>query len=450
MELNHALAHHGVGHLHEAGDVGALHVVDVAVGLASELDALLVDVAHDGVELLVHFLGAPLQVHGVLAHFQARGGYAACVHGLAGSVDDACCQEGVDGFGGAAHVADFGHEAHAVLDELTGVVAVHLVLRGAGQGDVHFALPGLASGEELAAGELLGIRSHDVVAAGAELQHVVYLLGVEAGGVVDVAVGAGDGDNLGTQLGGLEGCAPCHIAEARDSHGLALNGLALLLEDALHEVEGAEAGGLRADARAAEAQALARECAVVLVDEALVHAVHVAHLAAAHAYVACGHVAVGTEVLPETEHEGLAETHDLAVALAAGREVAAALGAAHGQRGEGVLEGLLEAEELQDAEVDGSVEADAALVRADGVVELYAVAYVVLYFALVVDPCHAEGDDAVGLDHALDDFVALEFGMLIVDVLYGHEHLFYGLKIFLLAGVLGLEVGHDFVNIHEV
>ena len=31
--LQHALLDHRLGHLHEAGDVGALHVVDVAVGL---------------------------------------------------------------------------------------------------------------------------------------------------------------------------------------------------------------------------------------------------------------------------------------------------------------------------------------------------------------------------------------------------------------------------------
>ena len=155
-----------------------------------------------------------------------------------------------------------------------------------------------------------------------------------------------------------------------------------------------------------------------MVDEAFVHAVHVAYFAAAYADVACGHVAVRPEVFPEAEHEGLAETHDFAVALAAGREVAAAFCTAHGECGEGVFESLLKAEELEDGEVYGSVETDAAFVRADGIVELHAVADVVLHFAFVVEPCYAESDDAVGLDHAFYDFVAFEFGMLVVDFFY--------------------------------
>jgi hypothetical protein len=55
-----------------------------------------------------------------------------------------------------------------------------------------------------------------------------------------------------------------------------------------------------------------------------------------------------------------------------------------------VLEDLLEAEELQDALVDARVEAQAALVGADGAVELDAEAAVDLDLALIVHPRHAE------------------------------------------------------------
>jgi hypothetical protein len=58
---------------------------------------------------------------------------------------------------------------------------------------------------------------------------------------------------------------------------------------------------------------------------------------------------IGADVLAELGHEALAEAHDLGVGLALGVEVRAALAAADGQRGEGVLEDLLEAEELDDA-----------------------------------------------------------------------------------------------------
>jgi hypothetical protein len=101
---------------------------------------------------------------------------------------------------------------------------------------------------------------------------------------------------------------------------------------------------------------------VELVADALVLAEEEADLAAADADVTGRHVGVGADVAEELGHEALAEAHDLGVGLALGIEVGAALAAAHGQGGQGILEDLLEAEELEHAEVDGGVEAEAALV----------------------------------------------------------------------------------------
>ena len=110
-------------------------------------------------------------------------------------------------------------------------------------------------------------------------------------------------------------------------------------------------------------------------------------------------------------HEGLAEAHDLVVGLALGVEVRAALAAAHGKGGQGVLEDLLEAQELQHAERDGGVEAQAALVGADGGVVLDAEAAIDLDLAGVVDPRDAELDDALGFDDALKQGRLLELRM---------------------------------------
>ncbi len=63
------------------------------------------------------------------------------------------------------------------------------------------------------------------------------------------------------------------------------------------------------------------------------------------------------------------------------------------------------------------METDATFVRADGIVELHAVTYVVLNFALVVNPGYTESEDTVGFDHTFDDFVAFEFRVLVVYVL---------------------------------
>ena len=75
----------------------------------------------------------------------------------------------------------------------------------------------------------------------------------------------------------------------------------------------------------------------------------------ADADVARGNVGVLADVTVQFHHEGMAEAHDLAVALALWVEVGAALRAAHRQSGETVLQDLLEAEEFQHGEVDRRV-----------------------------------------------------------------------------------------------
>ena len=93
--------------------------------------------------------------------------------------------------------------------------------------------------------------------------------------------------------------------------------------------------------------------------------------------------------------------HDLVVGLALGVKVGAALAAAHGKGGQAVLEDLLQAQELEHAQGDRRVKAQAALVGSNGRVELDAVAAVDLNLTLVVDPGNTEHDDALGLDEAL-------------------------------------------------
>ncbi len=145
----------------------------------------------------------------------------------------------------------------------------------------------------------------------------------------------------------------------------------------------------------------AREDAgLVPVGDALVLPEQVADLAAAHADVARGDVRVLADVAVELGHERLAEPHDLAVGPPARVEVGAALAAADGHARERVLEDLLEAEELHDAEVDRRVEPQAALVRAERRVELDAEAAVDLHAPGVVHPRDPEDDLALRLTRA--------------------------------------------------
>lgn len=78
----------------------------------------------------------------------------------------------------------------------------------------------------------------------------------------------------------------------------------------------------------------------------------------------------------------VAEATDLVVRLALRVKVRTTLSTAHVETGQGVLEHLLEAEELEDGQVDGRVETEATLVRAEDRRELDTVTGVDLALAL--------------------------------------------------------------------
>ena len=78
------------------------------------------------------------------------------------------------------------------------------------------------------------------------------------------------------------------------------------------------------------------------------------------------------------------------------------------------------------------METDTALVWADSIIELNAIADIVLNLALVVNPGDAESDDTVRLDHTLDDFCFFEFRMLVVDVLNTDKDFLHCLKVFIM------------------
>lgn len=95
------------------------------------------------------------------------------------------------------------------------------------------------------------------------------------------------------------------------------------------------------------------------------------------------------------------------------------------------------------------METDTAFIRANGIIELNAITEVVLNITFVVDPGDAECQNTIGLDHALNDLVLFEFGVLVVDVFNAHQHFLNGLEIFFFSGVLCLEGSHDIVNFHN-
>ncbi len=93
------------------------------------------------------------------------------------------------------------------------------------------------------------------------------------------------------------------------------------------------------------------------------------------------------------------------------------------------------------------MEADAALVGADGAVHLHAVAAVDVDAAAVVRPGDTEHDDTLGFDHPFQDLEVHQVG--IGGHVGGHalHHFADGLVEFLLARVARNHAGHEPVDV---
>ena len=93
------------------------------------------------------------------------------------------------------------------------------------------------------------------------------------------------------------------------------------------------------------------------------------------------------------------------------------------------------------------MEANSALVGADGAVHLHAVAAVDVDLATVVHPRDAEHDDALRLDHAFHDLEVQKVGVSRDVGGYAFDHLAYCLVEFFFSRVARDDVRHEPVNV---
>ena len=288
----------------------------------------------------------------------------------------------------------------------------------------------------LAAGDFVGIYLDP---GAAPLLDVDDLGKVNAVRVIDVAVGVAHGDDLAAELHALFSGVGGDVAAAGDNDDLA--GKAVVLHAAhglLREVAQAVAGGLGPGEGAAEGDALAGYGAALKgTHDPLVLTEEITDLARADADVACGDIDKLTDVPIELSHEALAEAHDLAVGLALGVKVRAALAAAHGQSCEAVFQSLLKAEELYDRGRDRGVETQTALIGADRAVELDAETAVHLDLAAVIHPGDSKLNETFRLNKTLDNAVFLVLRVLLDNALEAFQDLHDRLMELRLAGVAG-------------
>ena len=101
---------------------------------------------------------------------------------------------------------------------------------------------------------------------------------------------------------------------------------------------------------------------------------------------------------------------------------------------------MLESQEFHAAKVHAPVETQAALIGADGAVELAAVAGVGVPGAVVRHPADAENEGPFRLHHAVEQVCLFILGMLCNDGFQGRKHFFDGLNEFGLVGAARFDV----------
>lgn len=353
----------------------------------------------------------PLDTLGVLAHLETRDGYTTTVGGLAWCVPAdargvrgrlgslARCLKDVDGSLGAAHVGSLGDVADTSLDEGVCLLLGDLVLGSRGESDVGLgkespwalALVPLEAAVVLEGRE--GLAAELDVGNGGNVGSVEALvtLGDERSSRV------GEGENGTAELEDLEGGELGDVSGTRDEDALALPvGVVEVTEHLSDVVNETVTGGLWADEGSSPVVTLAGEDTGKLVLVALVGTKHETNLTTTGTNVTGWDIGVGTDVARELEHECVTEATDLRVGLALGVKVRTTLTTTHGEASEGVLEDLLESEELENREVDGWVETETTLVWAESRVELDTVATVDGYGSVIALPGDTELDDTLG------------------------------------------------------
>ena len=300
------------------------------------------------------------------------------------------------------HVGPLHNGLDPVGDERRCFVRVDLILGGAGNGHVTGDVPRPLALVVFDA-EVFGIFPDPASANLLEFHHPGKLVLVETVPVVDESVGVAGGDYPGAQVDEFFDGVLSHVARPRHGTNLPPQAVAPVGQHVLQEVHGSVSRGLAPDQAPAVGQTLAGHDADPAVHDPLVLAEHEADLARSDADVAGGDISILADVTVEFGNQGLAEPHDFTIGLSLGVEVGSAFGAAHGKPRQAVLEDLLEAQKLEDALVDGRVEAHAALVGTDGVVELHAPGPVGPYAPFVILPRYPEDDDPIRLRHPFQD-----------------------------------------------
>ncbi|KAH3669592.1 hypothetical protein OGATHE_002404 [Ogataea polymorpha] len=427
--------------LDETGNVGTHDErwQGVLVGLCavgnSSFVAGIEAVDHDVLELLVDFLGTPLDSLRVLCHLQTRNSNTTTVSCLTWSVPDTVANgrsalslglENVNGLLSRAHVRSLSKVFASNSDQSLGFLARDLVLGSTWQSDIDLTGVNPWSGtvDVLDRGGFeSGVLTNDV------LQRHELDLGLDDGLDVllgdsrladDAALRVGKRNNGSSKLDDLQSGVLSNVTGSRDSNSFASKRLLTvggLLDHLLDVVDQTVTGSLWSDQRTTPGQSLTGQHTLELVLHLLVGTEHESDLTSGGTNVTSWNIGELANVSGKLSDEGSAESSDLVVALSLRVKVRSTLTTSHRETGQGVLENLLVSKEFEDRKVNTWVQSQTSLVWTQSRVELDSVTSVDLDIALVVLPGDSELDDSLwnrdNRNHLLVFWVLLEQSRLL-------------------------------------
>lgn len=350
------------------------------------------------VEFAIDVFEVPHLVGLVLDPFEVGDGDAAGIAEDGGKDFDAALGEDAFAGGGGRGVGALGDDDR--VDHLRFFFLDHL-LKSGGDEDFDLGLVELF----LADGGSLGVAADAafLLDVGGEVVGVDALVVLEEAGVI------GDGDELGALLLEDLGGPGTDVAEAQHAEG-ALLGLEAEFGEHFDEgVNDALAGGFFAAERAAVFDGLAGDDGGGIftadVGKEGVGVGDPGHVLGVGADVGRGDVVIRADTVGDGGREATDDALHLAVAVLAGIDLDAALAAAEGHADERALHGHEEGERLDVVEMHVVMKAEAALVGAEGVVVLNAIALEEPVVTVV--HLHGEVDHDFGLGLGEDDLDAV-------------------------------------------
>ena len=306
------------------------------------------DIRHDRAQTLVNFFRCPLQAHGVLRHFQATGSHATGIACLARAVQDLCALEDCDGFRRTGHISALGYTEATVIDKRLRIGFLYLVLRCTRHCYIARDTPRTFTGEVLCLRILLRVLFDSTATNVLQFEYIIHLLFIQSLGIIDEPVGVAERKDFCSEPHGFLCSELRNVTRTGYAHTLAIKRLATRTQHSLGKITCTVAGSLRAHQAATPLLTFAGKRTGELVTQTFVLPEHVSDFASAYTYISCRHIGVSTYMALQFSHERLAEPHHLGITLATRREIRTAFGATHRQRGQRILEGLLESQELHD------------------------------------------------------------------------------------------------------